>query len=290
MNPAALRARATILRAVRGWFADRGYLEVPTPTLVPSAGLEVHLHPVRADGGFLRTSPEFALKKALRAGLGRVYELGPCFRDDERSPWHRREFTMLEWYRVEATLPDLMDEVESLVEAAFTAVGRPPPGPWRRRSMRELFLTHVGVDLATATAAEISSEDPDDWDGAMLRRFVNDVETRFDGPTFVTDWPASQSALARVVDGPHGAFAQRFEAYIGGVELANAFFELNDASEQRRRHEAANQERRALGLPENPIDEAFVAAVGALPRCAGIALGFDRLVAVAAGLDDVHGW
>lgn len=290
MNPAALRARAAILRAVRGWFADHGYLEVPTPTLVPSAGLEVHLHPVRAEGGWLRTSPEFALKRAVRHGLGRVYEIGPCFRDDERSPWHRREFTMLEWYRVEATLADLMDEVAALVAVACAAVGRSAPATWQIRTMRSLFLEHVGVDLATATAAELSAEDADDWDTAMLRRFVNDVEPRLAPACFVTDWPASQSALARVVDSPHGPVAARFEAYLHGVELANAFFELTDADEQRRRFVAANDERRALGLPENPIDEAFITAVGAMPRTAGIALGFDRLVAVASGLDDVHGW
>ncbi|MCA9573030.1 MAG: hypothetical protein KC656_34575, partial [Myxococcales bacterium] len=227
MSPDGLRARARVLHALRGWFADHGYLEVPTPTVVPTGALEEHLHPLRVEGAFLRTSPELALKRVVAAGLPRVYELGPCLRDDEQGPWHDREFLMLEWYRVGAGLPDLMEEVGELVDVAFTAVGRSSPTPFVRRTVRELFAED-GVDLATATPDELRPGETD-WDTAFFARWVDRIEPRFRGALFVEDWPATQSALAQVrTDGPWPV-TQRFEAYVDGVELANAFLELTDA-------------------------------------------------------------
>ncbi len=286
MDAAGLRARAAVLRAMRSFFAERGYLEVPTPALVPSAAMEEHLHPIPAGGGFLRTSPEFALKRALAAGLGRIYEIGPCFRDHEHGPWHRREFLMCEWYRAGALPEDVMDEVESLVAACAAALGVPGPGPFERLTVRDAFLRHAGVDLAEATAADLSDAD-EGWDDAFVRRYVTDVEPRLGGAVILRDWPASQAALSRVRTDGAWPFAERFEAYLNGIELANAFHELLDPAEQVRRCLAANQSRAAAGLPENPLDASFLEAVGRMPRATGIALGVDRLVAALLGWDGI---
>lgn len=284
MNAAGLRTRAQVLAAVRAWFADQGFLEMPTPTVVRSGAMEPTLHPVRAEGGFLRTSPEFALKRVCAAGLPRVYEIGPCYRAREQGRWHSVEFTMLEWYRVGANLADLRRDVEAIVRCAFAVTGRETPS-FVRRTVVELFAAD-GVDLTRASPVDLAPGESD-WDTAFFHRWVDRIEPRFTGALFVEDWPASQAALAVVRDDRDWPVAQRFEAYVDGVELANAFLELTDASEQRRRFEAANAERIAAGEPPNPLDEAFIEAVGRLPPTAGIALGVDRLVALAMGAEDI---
>ncbi len=239
--------------------------------------MEPYLHPLRADGGFLRTSPEFALKRALAAGLGRIYEIGPCFRARESGPWHRTEFTMCEWYRPGASLEDLMDEVEHLVAAAATALGVAPPR-FARTTVAEVFEAATGLDPVRATAAELSEvEEP--WDDAFTRRWVTDVEPTLTEPVFVRDWPASQAALARVVETRDGPTAMRFEAYLHGVELANAFLELVDGPELRRRFDDANAVRASTGEPAHPLDEDLILAVGRMPPTSGIAMGVDRLLA-----------
>jgi lysyl-tRNA synthetase class 2 len=285
-DPRGLRARAAVLAALRRWFDDHGYLEVPTAVLVPSPALEENLYAVPAGGGFLRTSPEFALKRVLAAGLPRIYEIGPCFREEEHGPWHRREFTMLEWYRAGASLDDLMDEVESLVAVAAAALGVAAPRSWARTTVRALVQTHTGLDLATATTADLSPADPD-WDTAFYRRWIEDVEPELSGPTFVSEWPASQAALAQVRAHRDWPVACRFEAFLGGVELANAFLELGDSAEQARRFHKSAAVRRARGEPPHPTDEALVEAVGRIPPTAGIALGVDRLVTVLLGDADI---
>ncbi|MBA2321292.1 MAG: EF-P lysine aminoacylase GenX [Deltaproteobacteria bacterium] len=282
IDPRGLRARARVLHAVRTWFHDHGYLEIPTPALVASAGMETHLHPLSAADGLLRTSPEFALKRVVAAGLPRIYEIGPCFRDRERGGWHGREFTMLEWYRAGAELSDLMDEVKGLVAAAAAALDVPTPDPWRRIDVRALVREVTGIDLATVDAEALGGVN-EGWDDAFFRLWVSRVEPTLTDPVFVDEWPASQAALARIVDRPGWPVAGRFEVFLGGVELANAFFELGDATEQRRRFASSNAERMVMGEQPHPVDEAFVEAVGRLPRCAGIALGIDRLVAALCG-------
>lgn len=286
MDPSGLRRRAVVLRAMRTFFADRGYLEVPTAALVPSAAMEEHLHPVAAGGGFLRTSPEFALKRALAAGLGRIYEIGPCFRDQEHGPWHRREFLMCEWYRAGAVPEDVMDEVVDLVAACAAALGDPAPGPFERLTVREAFRRYAGVDLATAAASDLSDAD-EGWDDAFVRRFVTDVEPRLPPAVILRDWPASQAALSRVRTDGGWPVAERFEVYLRGIELANAFHELTDPREQLRRCAAANAARELAGLAPNPVDAAFVEAVGRMPRATGIALGVERLVAALSGWDSI---
>lgn len=284
MNPSGLRARAKVLAAIRTWFADQGFLEMPTPALVPSGGMEETLHPVVAEGGFLRTSPEFALKRVCAAGLPRVYEIGPCFRAREHGAWHGVEFTMLEWYRAGVGLERLMDDVTALVELAHHAVGRTAP-TFARRTVADVFAD-VGLHLPTATADDLCAGETD-WDTAFFHRWVSAIEPRFTGGLFVEDWPASQAALAQVRDDREWPVAQRFEAYVNGVELANAFLELTDPLEQRRRFDAANERRVRAGEAPNPIDASFIASVGRMPPTAGIALGVDRLVAIALGEEDI---
>lgn len=264
MRPDLLRARAQILRALRGWFESNGYLELHTAALVRCPALEEHLEPVAVGDQFLHTSPEFAMKRALAAGLCRIYQITPCFREEERGVHHAREFTMLEWYRVGAGTAELMDEVESLCAAAAAAVGQPAPA-FERRAVASLLADHG---------------DPDDW----FYRWVSEVEPTLTRPSIVHGYPPWQAALARV----RGEVADRFEVYLGGVELANAFAEETDPDTLRARFAASAATRQALGRRPHPTDEALLAATARMPRCAGIALGVDRLVMVLTGAPDIH--
>lgn len=289
IDAAGLRATATVLRALRRWFDAHGYLEVPTPVRVPSPALEEHLFALEAQGAFLRTSPEFALKRVLASGLPRIYEIGPCFRGREGGPWHGTEFTMLEWYRAGAELPDLMHDVTSLVATAAAAVGRDGPSDWERWTVRDLVADRTGLDLMGSTteaiqgAARAPADPSEPWDEAFFRLWIDRIEPTLEGAVFVEDWPASQAALARIrTDGPWPV-ACRFEAYVNGVELANAFLELTDAAELTRRFTASGAARRGAGEAPHPVDLQLVTASGRMPRTCGIALGVDRLVAAVMG-------
>jgi lysyl-tRNA synthetase class 2 len=277
-----------VLASIRGWLHERGYLEVPTPVRVPSPALEENLFALSTEGGgYLRTSPEFALKRVLAAGLCRVYEIGPCLRGREAGPWHGTEFTMLEFYRVGADLDDLMDEVEALVATAFSALGRPPPPRWERLTVRQLVQQATGHDLATATAEDLVPGETR-LDHAFYRVWIESVEPLLRGGVFVRDWPASEAALSAVRDDGEVPVALRFEAYLDGVELGNAFQELTDGEELRRRFAASAEARRRAGESPHPVDEALIEATSRLPRTAGIAIGVDRLVAAAAGWSAIH--
>lgn len=271
-----LTARAEIERRVRAWFHDQGFLDVTTPSLAPSPGLEVHLQPIAAQPHvgprFLMTSPEYHMKRLLSAGFDRLVYFGRAFRDDEAGVHHHLEFTMLEWYRAGATPDEVMRDVETLVALA---TGR--ERVWTRLTVREALAR-----FSTPT------DDPD----AIIRALVEDVEPQLAalGAVFLTEWPRALASLARLC--PHDpSVSERFEAYLDGVELANGFGELTDAAEQRRRFESELRTRAEVGLPLYPIDERFLDALAAgLPRCTGIALGLDRLIMAAVGaktLDDV---
>lgn len=279
-----------MLAAMRSWFAGHGYLEVPTPAIVASGALEPQLFTLEAGGGVLRTSPEFALKRAFASGLPRIYEIGPCFRGREHGTWHRQEFLMCEWYRAGAGLFDLMTDVESLIEHCRRALGESSPLAWTRTTVRQAFLSATGIDIATATASDLA-DTGEDWDTAFFRRWVEDVEPTFVAPTFLYDWPASQAALATVrTDGPM-PIAERFEVFLNGYELANAFHEEGNTATIRSRWEDYNSQRAASGEPPHPIDETFLSAIGKMPRGSGIALGVDRLVAALCGWESIHrGW
>ncbi|MFL5306735.1 MAG: EF-P lysine aminoacylase EpmA [Polyangia bacterium] len=301
--PAVLQARARIRRAVRDWFDGQGFVEVETPARVRSPGQEVHLDAIAAgDARWLITSPEYHLKKLVAAGLPRIYELCRCWRADESGPHHATEFTMLEWYRARAPLEALADDCEALVRLALRAAGREPPpdvdAPFTRTTVRELFADFAGIELggdedaailrAKAEAAGVAVGAATAWDDIFYQVFLDRIEPALaaEGPTFVFDWPAPLGALAR----PHPRdprLVERFELYAGGLELANAFGELTDAVEQRRRFQEEAQLRAARGLPVYPLDEALLEALPRMPPTAGIALGFDRLVMLALGTDRI---
>jgi lysyl-tRNA synthetase class 2 len=307
---ATLRLRAELLARVRTFFAARGVLEVETPILSTAAITEPNLASFRtvyAGPGsrhgrtlYLHTSPEFPMKRLLAAGSGCIYQIARVFRDGEAGRRHNPEFTLLEWYRVAINHHGLMDEVAELVTELLA--GRVLLAEPERLSYSELFQRQVDVDPHQASVAELGAcaerlrvpippgmpaDDPDPWLDLLL---THCLEPRLGRGrlSFVYDYPASQAALARLRPGAP-AVGERFELYLNGVELANGFHELGDAGEQRRRFEAENATRRALGLPVAPVDENLLAALDAgLPDCAGVALGFDRLVMLAAGKTSIQ--
>jgi lysyl-tRNA synthetase class 2 len=304
----ALEARGRIVRAVRAWFEREGFLEVSTPARVRSPGQEVHLDAIPAgqtggDAHWLITSPEYHLKRLVADGLSPIFEICRCWRAEESSPHHRTEFTMLEWYRADAPLEVLAADCEALLAVAVQAAGRDPLGlglaaPFPRTTVRELFARHAGFSLtgaetatelrAAAERAGVNVGAATAWDDIFYQVFLDRIEPELtrSGPTFVFDWPAPLGALAR----PHPRdprLVERFELYAGGLELANAFGELTDPVEQRRRFEEETRMRAARGKAVYPIDEELLAALPLMPPTAGIALGLDRLIMLATGARDI---
>jgi lysyl-tRNA synthetase class 2 len=304
--PATLRLRAAVLAQIRVFFATRGVLEVETPALSPAGVSDLALESVAARARslgarplYLHTSPEYAMKRLLASGSGDIYQLARVFRDDELGRWHQPEFTLLEWYRVGWDELALMVEVEELLRDALAAA----PGalaPLARDSARitytEACVRELGLPPTSATpslAAAVRARGVDvppglDHDAVLDLAFSTLVVPGFapDALTFVHDYPASQAALARLKPGPPPV-AARFEVFARGIELANGFAELTDAAEQRRRFEAELDARRRAGREAPPLDEQLLAALERLPPCAGVAIGVDRLVALAARTDSV---
>jgi lysyl-tRNA synthetase class 2 len=294
-----LRARARLLADIRSFFHRLGVMEVETPLLSAAGNPDPEIRSIATmDGALLRTSPEFALKRLLAAGGGDVYELGRVFRAGESGRAHNPEFTLLEWYRVGFTYFDLMDEVAALVRDC----GRGAFDDWKveRLSYRNWFGNSLGLDPFTAgeeTLAAAARDRGVSAEGALERRQWLDLLTGLvlqpELPerqlTFVYDYPADQAALARVRD-QAPPVAERFELYLGRVELANGYQELTDAVEQRKRFEVDNETRARRGQKTYPVDEHLVAALeSGLPDCAGVALGVDRLLMALRGVDDIGG-
>ncbi len=297
-----LELRAAILRAIRRFFYDRDFLEIETPVCIPAPAMELHIDAIPAGDAYLRTSPELHMKRLLAAGCERVFQIGPCFRQHERGDRHHPEFTLLEWYRANADYLTMLADAKALIAAvAEAAIGRTwlsslsgsAPGGKIRRAQVELMPVW---DIFTVAEAFTSLAGWDPVTAFDAERFdldlVNKVEPRLalEHPVVLMDYPAAAAALARrKPDNPQ--VAERWELYIDGLELANAFSELTDPVEQRARFEACAAERRALGQPVYPLDEDFLAALEAgMPPAAGIALGVDRLVMLLAGagsLDEV---
>ena len=307
-----LRRRSLLTAGVRAFFTARGYTEVETPYAVTAPGDEVHLQGFRtervtSDGErralWLHTSPEFAMKRLLVGGAGRIFQLARVWRNGEGSDLHAPEFTMLEWYRPGATMADLIAETFFLLRAVL-----PPTVTCRgiTTSLKEYesltvadaFSRYVGADVlataddATALAAQAGTRlrDGEDWEDLFFRMLLERIEPAIgrDRPTFLTHWPAAQAALARR-DPADPRVAERFELFVCGLELANAFVELTDAAEQRARFLADRARRKALYGDEFwPLDEDFLAALEhGMPPSAGIALGFDRLAMLASGADRI---
>ncbi len=301
------RERALLNKTIRAFLEERGYLEVETPLFVPSPDLSPNLTPFETsaaepDGtkhaGALITSPEFSMKKLLGAGLESIYSLAKVFRDGEDfGGTHNPEFTMLEWYRQGKDYRFGMDETEALVQAAFRAFGKEPLPPFRRMRVRDVMLKRAGVDLDTATAEDQRAAcerlglhpSPTDTESDLFYRlFLAKVEPNLGkDPVFVYDYPKHQAALSRLT--PDGKYGQRFELYVGGLELCNAFTELTDAAEQRRRFEAEQQERAALGKTRFPIDEELLKRLPSVRHPTfGNALGVDRLHMLCAGTRSIR--
>ena len=317
----ALVRRADMVKSVREFFDRRGYVEVDTPALQLSPGMEPHLTAFETALGepngdrqpvYLHTSPEFAMKKLLAAGMQRIFQLARVFRDGERSPRHHPEFTMLEWYQTGAGWRDIAEEAAEFVRAACGPVVQRDDvscdlsQPWEFLSVQDAFARYAGIDLL-ATADDplnpdtdmlcmfadglgIRTADTDTWEDIFFRIYLDRIEPQLGvgAATVLHSYPASLAALARL--SPEDArVSDRFEIFICGLELANGYGELTDATEQRRRFAVMTAMRIAEGRTPYPVDEDFLAALETgIPDCAGIALGFDRLVMLAAGADRIE--
>jgi len=270
-----LEHRARITQVIRAFFIESGYLEVETPLLIPGNAPEVHIDAVPAGDGFLQTSPELCMKRLLAAGYSKIFQISHCWRQSERGSRHLPEFSMLEWYRADAGYRDLQGDCERLLQRLC------PPGSlswqghsinlagsWPRVTVAEAFAAHASLSLEQALQQDRFDE--------LLSTEV-EPHLGFEQPVFLVDYPAKLAALARLsADNP--AVAERFELYIAGLEVANAFSELTDPVEQAERFADDEATRRKLGKLPYPAPEKFLAELPGMPVAAGIALGLDRLV------------
>lgn len=283
-----LRDQARALAATRAFFAERGFIEVATPFRVPAPGVDFHVEAIAASGQYLITSPELHMKRLLVGGMPRIFQLARVARADEQGDLHAPEFSMLEWYRAFTGLEEVLQDTEELVRSVVRSlageddvfvlgkrkvnVGK----PFERLTVRQAFERYAGIK----DAARLAARDEDRYFELLVSR-VEPALAELPRPVFLTHYPISQAALAR----PHAddpSVAERAELYFGGVELCNAYGELTDPVEQRRRFVAEAARRKALRRPVYPLDEPFLAALDeGMPPSAGNALGFDRLIMVA---------
>lgn len=277
----ALAARAEIIREIRRFFYEEGYLEVDTPLRIPAPAPESHIDAIPSGEWFLQTSPELAMKRLLAAGYGRIYQICKCWRDGERGRRHLPEFTMLEWYRADSDYYDLMDDCEALIGRVAAALGSGNKlnfqgheidlqGKWERITVAEAFRRYTRQSMGEALQCGLFDE-----------LMVEEIEPRLGltAPVFIHDYPASRGALARLKANDPDV-AERFELYIGGLELANAFTELTDPVEQRTRFIREQEYRLSIGKENYSMPEKFLDELPNMPASAGIALGLDRLVMV----------
>ncbi len=286
-----LARRSRVVRAVRAFFDEQGFVEVDTPIRVPAPVPEAHIEIIGSDGWILQPSPEICMKRLLAAGHEKIFQIAKCFRRAERGRRHLPEMTMLEWYAAGETYRDLMTRCEALILAVAAALGTGDTltyqgtridltPPWPIMTVPEAFARHASAPMAAALTQERFDE-----------LMAVEIEPRLGRgrPVFVCDYPASRASLARLKPGDPTA-AERFELYIAGLELCNGFSELNDPAEQRRRFETEQAALRAAGKPIYPLPEKFLAALSDMPPCAGNALGIDRLAMLfcdAALIDEV---
>ena len=293
----ALRERANLVRKIRAFFEARDVLEVDTPLLSQHATVDRHIESFQVGTRWLQTSPEFAMKRLLAAGAGSIWQLCKVFRAEEAGRFHNPEFSLLEWYRTGLDHHALMDEVEALLRA----VGACEAMPCERLSYREAFLRHAAVDAFVASPTELQEcfarlggtaamqltaeekSDMDFWLDLLMSHCVA-PKLGLDSPCFLYDFPVSQAALARI----DGAVAARFEVIWKGVELANGFHELTDATEQRTRFERDQRWRVENGRSVPPYDALLIDALEhGLPDCAGVAVGVDRLLMLLLGAEKI---
>lgn len=289
-----LRRRAVIIERIRSFFREREVVEVTTPVITPSGVTDPQIESIALDNrrGFLRTSPEYWHKRLLAAGLGHLYELGPVFRAGEHGRLHQCEFTLLEWYRVNWNWRRLAEEVVELIDQCLEQSTSDRSVHYR--SWSSCFHDTLGIDPLNADDSELlaaAGDAPADCTRDMLfdYLFATRIQPEFDRDsiTVVFDYPASQAALARLHPDQPG-LAQRFEVFVGTMELANGYQELSDPEEQRARFEADNRTRQRLGRPVMPLDESMLEALDSgLPDCSGVAVGVDRLVMAVLGADHI---
>jgi lysyl-tRNA synthetase class 2 len=297
----AIKSRAALLDQIRQFFSQRDILEVDTPLLCSAGITDPSIEPLTVDRGaslalprFLQTSPEYAMKRLLAAGSGPIYQVAKAFRDGEAGPRHNPEFTLLEWYRPDYDHHQLMTEVAELVCHCLGDRSS------HKCSYRELFAQTLDLDPFTATVKQLTeiakqhidvgfvSDDRDLWLDLLMSHLL-EPELADKGLCFVYDYPESQAALSRVVQSGDVAVGQRFELYVDGMELANGYCELTDATEQERRFVADNEKRKDLGLEQRPLDTRLLAALAeGLPACSGVALGVDRLLMTRTGARDIR--
>jgi lysyl-tRNA synthetase class 2 len=287
----ALQGRARILQGIRQFFIEKGYLEVETSHRIPTPAPESHIDAVSSSAWFLHTSPELCMKRMMAAGYEKVFQICRCWRERERGSLHLPEFTLLEWYRAGGDYRSLMEECEELIRSVAAGVGLGQKlifrgckidlsEPWERISVNEAFHRHARTPANEALERNVFDE-----------MMVRDIEPNLgeEKPTFIYDYPAQRGALARLKQ-EDPTVAERFELYVGGLELANGFSELIDSEEQRRRFNAENENRQSNGKPIYPMPDRFLAELDDMPPSAGIALGVDRLVMVfldAKTIDEV---
>ena len=275
----------------RAFFAERGVLEVNTPVLASHTVLDPAIESIAVGARYLQTSPEYHMKRLLAAGAPSIYQLGPVFRQGEQGRWHNPEFLMLEWYRLDFDSGRLMLEVEDLVGLLLG------PAPCPRVPYRQLLADRFAVDIDTASADDLAdicaqlgykaaiTPPAEEALDLMLAAALND---RGEGRLFITEYPPDQAALARVNASKARPHAERFELVIDGVEIANGYHELTDPNELARRMTADANERKSRGLPVRSPDNRLLAAHHhGLPNCSGVALGFDRLLALKLGTDSI---
>ena len=320
------RARQTVFRTLRSWFESHDFTEVDTPALQISPGLEVHLRAFKTQFDnplgdpatlYLHTSPEFTMKKLITAGLPRIFQLCKTYRNEGLSATHLPEFTMLEWYRTDTDYTTIMSDTAALVRACATACGVTclrrgdrtcdPFQPWEHLTVAEAFHRYTGIDLMTTIPDDPTAEpdplplrraaeelgekctDSDRWEDIFFRIMLNHIEDKLgdEHPTILYEYPTCLGALARPKpDNPR--VVERFEAYVCGLELCNAFSELTDPVEQRRRFTADMAMKELLYGERYPIDEDFMAALSyGMPACAGNAIGVDRLIMLLTGATDI---
>ena len=310
MKKELVQARSRVVKLVRRYFDEQGFLELHTPRLVGLPGQEPYLEPMWTSvieqgassiehEAALITSPEYAMKRMLAAGFDKIYDLGPCFRNSE--PWdgtHDQEFLMCEWYEKGIGLSELMDRTEAMVKFVAQEYGKPFTGDFRRLTVKEAMKLYAGIDLETLlddreAIAKVAIEhgqtvtETDTWDDLFFKVFLSEVEPKLgETPTFLTHYPASMAALAQK-DSADPRFALRTELYIGELELANGFVELADPIEQRKRFEEEQVLRKSLGKEVWPIDERFMEALPKMGQAAGIAFGVDRLVMLLTGTKSI---
>lgn len=283
-----INLRAKILAKIRSFFAARSVTEVETPLLSHSTNPAPHLNSFCLGDLYLQTSPEFAMKRLLARGSGDIYQVCKAFRADEIGRIHNPEFTILEWYRIGFDHHKLMDEMDEFLKLTINT------NKSQRFTYQEIFTEVLKINPHIATTEELKmvaqssdlavSNLPDDTDSWLQLLFTHLIEPKLgqEFPVFIYDFPVSQAMLARVRD-EQPKVASRFEVYFKGVELANGFHELSDATEQRKRFLHDLAERQKLNLPPIPLDENFLLALPNLPDCSGVAVGIDRLLLLAAG-------